>query len=83
MQNRDNSDVLIKEFGKNLKRIRKQKALTQRQIASLIGIESSAISRIERGENITLSRLISVANALQVHPSKLFDFIPDPNAKTN
>jgi len=82
MLNRENTDIL-KEFGKNLKHIRKQKALTQSQIAYLIGIESSAVSRIERGENITLTRLISLANALQIHPNKLFDFIQNINPTTN
>lgn len=73
---------LGKLIGKQLKLIRKSKKLTQQQVADYIAeannkenFNKSRVSRIESGkENITMSTLENVLNALEVSPFELFDF---------
>lgn len=65
----------IKEFGNNLRKVRQQQNFTQELLANRADIEISQISRIERGIiNTSISQVISIANALGVHPKELFDF---------
>jgi len=70
-------------FGQKIKDIRKSKAMTQADLARLIVINDeegttmdlAVLSKIERGiSNITLEKLFSLAKALKVKPSELFDF---------
>lgn len=68
-----NPKLLIK-FGKHLKVIRKNKGLSQEQLANDADIPLSQIGRIERGEtNPSLSTLSSIALACNVSLSKLFE----------
>ena len=52
------------EFGQRLKELRKQKNLTQKQLASLIGVQNSIISFYEVGDRTpspeTLRKIASV-----------------------
>ena len=62
-------------FGKNLKRVREEKNITQAQLAIDCDVDVSVISRIERGVvNTSLSNLKLIANALNIHLKELFDF---------
>ena len=62
-------------FGKNLKRVREEKKITQSQLAIDCDFDVSVISRIERGVvNTSLSNLKLIANALNVQLKELFDF---------
>ena len=68
-------DKGIIEFGKNLKRIRKLKNVTQEQLAFDTGLELSQIGRIERGViNTSISNIFFIAETLKIHPKELFDF---------
>jgi len=72
---KDPREEYLKEFGKNLKIIRENKGISQRELASLCTIDHSSISKFERGEkNITLLTLLELSNALEVKPKKLLDF---------
>jgi transcriptional regulator with XRE-family HTH domain len=65
----------IKNFGKNLKRIRKLKNITQEQLAFSTGLELSQIGRIERGTiNTSISNVFIIAKALNIKPHELWDF---------
>jgi len=65
----------IKAFGKNLAKIRKEKALTQEELAFKVGVEYSQISRIERGIiNTSISNVYKIASTLDIHPKDLMDF---------
>ena len=65
----------IKEFGKNLRRLRNSKNITQEKLAFSIGIEISQISRIERGVvNTSISTAKAISNALDIEMKELFDF---------
>ncbi len=65
----------IKAFGKHLRKLRKERNLSQEQLAYDANIPISQIGRIERGEiNTTLSTLYNLANTLEVSLSQLLDF---------
>lgn len=55
------------EFGQKLRNIRKQKNLTQKQLADLIGVKNSIISFYELGDRIPSPEIIiKLAGTLQV-----------------
>lgn len=57
---------LAKEFGINLRLKRRNKGVSQDQLALLANIDRSYIGRIERGEvNITLEKAYQLANVLE------------------
>lgn len=66
---------LKKNFGQRIKEIRKQRGLSQEELAELVNIEQNTLSYIETGNNFckaeTLEKIIS---ALEVSPNELFEF---------
>ena len=60
-----------------LVKIRKEKGLSQSQLAERSGVHPKAISKLERGErplsNLRLSTALALADALQVDPHQLID----------
>ena len=64
----------LQKFANNLKRLRKEKHLTQDDLAS-DKISRSMISLIEIAKtDLTVSKVKTIADTLQVHPRDLFDF---------
>lgn len=62
----------MQTFIANMIRIRKDRGMTQTDLAELIGTKQSAISRLERGEeDITLSRAEAISDALSVELSEM------------
>jgi transcriptional regulator with XRE-family HTH domain len=61
----------LKEVGRNIAIYRQRKGISMTQLAEDIGAHKSAISRMERGKNLTLETLCKVAAALDVHPQTL------------
>jgi len=62
----------MQHFIANMIRIRKDRGLTQTDLADLIGTKQSAVSRIERGdEDITMSRAETICEALGVELSEM------------
>lgn len=55
-------------------RLRKEKKLTQAQVAAKAGMHVQALARIERGErplsNLRLSTALALADALEVDPHR-------------
>ena len=65
----------LKDFGSNLRKVRKEKSITQEKLAFSVGIEISQISRIERGIlNTSISTIKAIATALEMEVKDLFDF---------
>ncbi len=63
---------LAKLLGSNIKKVRKNKAISQEQLALLTSIDRSYIGRIERGEvTITVEKLYEIAKILEVMPQSL------------
>jgi len=59
-------------FGKNLKRIRTKKGMSQGAIARSLGVGRSFITNIENGKtNLTLATIMRIAKALDITPDKL------------
>lgn len=53
-------------IGENLKRLRTERRLSQKDLAGLSGVSQQLISQIERGENRTTKELPDLARALNV-----------------
>lgn len=63
------------KIGKNLKKLRKEKQLTQVELAEKAKISSNYYARIERDEeNPSLEVLKDIAKALKVKSSDILDF---------
>lgn len=62
----------LKQFGTEIKTVRKSKQLSQFQLASLCDVDIRTIQRIEKGEfNPSLRVLIRIANAFDMSLSNL------------
>jgi len=59
--------TILKTFGENLKRVRTQKSMSQRDLSALCNVDNADISRMENGEiNVTLNTVAQLADALDV-----------------
>lgn len=67
---------MLETLGKTIRYYRKMAGLTQEQLAEKIYTVKSDISEIENDKrSITIQKLLDIADALQVHPAKLFAYI--------
>ena len=63
------------QFGLNVVYYRKQKRLTQLQLAELVDVDRSHISAIELGNvGVSFDVLFKLCEVLEVTPRELFDF---------
>lgn len=63
---------ISKKLGRNIKRIREEKGMTQGDIHRATGMDRGYISRVESGlKNPTISNLEKIAEALKVSPDEL------------
>ena len=66
-------EILIK-FGKRVRKVRKEKGLSQEELSFKANLHRTYIGMIERAErNITLANIEKIANALEVKINHLFD----------
>lgn len=64
----------LKDFGENVRKIRKKKKMTQLELAARINGDEMKISRIERGlYNFGVSSILILAKALEVEVCDLWD----------
>ena len=69
-----NTKILIR-LGKQLKIIRKEKGLTQEQLAEKVGIHPTYVGKLEGGKsNPSTLLLFKISIALDVKLSKIFEF---------
>lgn len=62
-----------KKFGKNLKRLRLEKEISQESLALSADLDRTYIPSIEKGErNVSITVVEKLANALNVQISELF-----------
>lgn len=65
----------LKKFGENLRKLRKAKNLSLREMSYACSIDNSKIAKIEKGKiNITLTTILQLAIALETHPSSLLSY---------
>lgn len=68
-------EQILKQFGKNIYKLRKERKMTQEALADAAGIERSYMGTIERGErNPTLLKVYRIAKALKVSAGELLPF---------
>lgn len=68
-------EIFLKAFGKNVARLRKERGLSQEQLAIDAEIDLSTLSRIERGIlNVTINVIYQIAKALNISVKDIFDF---------
>ena len=64
--------VISTKVGKRIRSIRRQKGLTQEDVADKSGMHVSTLGRIERGEsNAPLQTLNKIAQVLKVKPKEI------------
>lgn len=69
-------EEIVKKLAKRMKDTRKERGLTQRDVADRCNIEESAYRRIENaGTSPTLKTILAVSRALNVSVLDLFDFL--------
>lgn len=67
-------DQLIHIVGMNIKEIRKQKNMTQEELAEKCGLQTSFLAGVERGDrNITLQTLEKIIAGLEINAKGLFE----------
>ncbi len=66
----------LQSFRANLKRLRKEKGLSQRNLSYLCDVDYSRIGKLEKDENtnLNLTTLFELARGLDVHPKELIDY---------
>lgn len=70
--------ISLKEFGKNIKKYRQEKGLTQEQLSTLAESTPQTLSGIERGRNFPSFKLLNnIIEALEIKPYELFVFDSD------
>lgn len=66
-------EILIK-FGERVRELRKEKQLSQEQLAFKADVHRTYIGMIERAEkNVTLLNIEKIANALEIRLTDFFD----------
>lgn len=68
-----NTQDIKYRFGRALRRRRRELDISQEQLAELANLHRTYVSAVERGvQNVTLERIESLANALDIKISALF-----------
>lgn len=66
------NEKAIMTVAHNIRKYRKQQNLTIEELANLVGVDYSQISRMERGKvNPTISMIFDIANVLKISPALL------------
>lgn len=67
-------DPRLVSFGEKVRKIRKEKGLSQEALADLADIDRSYMGHIERGnQNITITKMHQIAEALEVPVQELLN----------
>jgi transcriptional regulator with XRE-family HTH domain len=70
----ERTELIKKEFGEKLRKLRKAKKLSMRKLALFADIDHSQVRKIEKGEiSPTVPTIYSLAEALGVTPCVFFD----------
>lgn len=73
-----------RELGQRIKTFRQARRYSQNRLATLVGVDQSQISRIEKGENMPgLETLSSIARALRVSLAELTGELDDQTGMDN
>ena len=68
------SDERVVEFGRTIRRLRKERKISQEELAALAGVDRSYMGHVERGtKNVTIRNVFKISDALRVSPAVLFE----------
>lgn len=68
----DSDNRLNQQFGQLLRAVRKEKGVSQDDLALISSLSRSYICKLDRGQaNVSLKVLYQIAEALEVSPAKL------------
>ena len=68
-------NLFLIQLGSRIRKIRKQKGMTQQHLSSASEIEKANLSRIETGmTNPTVLTLLKICNAFEVKVTDLFNY---------
>ncbi|RIV25105.1 XRE family transcriptional regulator [Fibrisoma montanum] len=62
---------IAKQVGQRIRQAREMKGLTQKELASALGVSEAAVYRYEQGQNFTLDTLCKIAKAVGVTVEEL------------
>jgi transcriptional regulator with XRE-family HTH domain len=66
-------EIEIKRFGENVKKWRKERGMTQEQLAEKAGVPRPNLSKIESGQlNVEFNTIVKIADALEITTNLLF-----------
>lgn len=65
---RDTMEAELQTYliGEAIKQARKEKKMTQEQLGELMGVRRAQISKIENGQNLTISTILRAFKALEI-----------------
>lgn len=67
------TDEIKKTFGKNIKKYRIIKNITQQELAEKLKISTVFVSRLENGKyGVQFKNIVAIANILEIEPYLLF-----------
>jgi XRE family transcriptional regulator, regulator of sulfur utilization len=69
-----NYQILYQKLAERIERLRKQKNMTQEELAEKAGLHRAYFWDIENGRNISIKTAYKIARALGVSLSELFNF---------
>jgi transcriptional regulator with XRE-family HTH domain len=73
MRVRGCNEVKLQHIGENLKRIREQKGLTQKEMATLLGYSYGGYVKIELGERgMSTKKIYEAADIIKCSPNDIF-----------
>jgi transcriptional regulator with XRE-family HTH domain len=73
---RYNPDALVRDIGRRVAEVRREKGLTQQQLANKLRATMQWVQQIEYGANLTIHSLARIANALDI---ELENLLAPPN----
>lgn len=70
-------NMILQKIGENIKRLRLERNISQKELAVSAGVAISSVAALERGENVSLKTLIPLLRALN-SLQLLSDFLKEP-----
>ena len=69
-----NYNYLYQKLGERIEKLRRQKGITQEELAEKASLHRAYFWDIENGRNISIKTAYKIARALDVNMATLFDF---------
>lgn len=69
-----NYNIIYKKLADRIERLRKEKGLTQEELAEKAGLHRAYFWEIENGKNISIKTAYKIAKGLGVSLAQLFNF---------